>query len=400
MSDTSFSSTTTAHLSQDAAPPAPNLSQQQLVELKQKIQLLAKDYGFADMGVVDPQLEDAGARLQNWLDKGYHADMGYMAEHGTKRYRAEELVPGTVRVICLNMHYLDPEITTKSCLEDDQQAYVARYALGRDYHKLVRKRLAQLSKAIEGLIGPYGFRVFVDSAPVMEKPMAQQAGLGWQGKNTLLINRKTGSWFVLGEIFINLPLPTDEPYDKDHCSRCTACMDVCPTNAFPEPYVLDASKCIAYLTIEHKGAIPEDIRPLMGNRIFGCDDCQLACPWNRYPQASVEDDFKPRHKLDQASLIELFNWTAEEFDQRTQGSPIRRSGYEGWLRNIAVALGNGNATQAAHAALTSRLDYKSAMVQEHVQWALQQLQLRAEQSIPLEPLPLLDIEARKLKHLR
>lgn len=397
MSETSPSHTNPSTVN---SADTPALSPAQLLALKQQIQQLAKQFGFADMGVVAPQLEAAGERLQKWLQQGYHGAMGYMAEHGSKRYRAHELVPGTTRVICLNMHYLDPNITTKSCLEDDQQAYIARYALGRDYHKLVRKRLAQLAKAIEGLIGPYGYRVFVDSAPVMEKPMAQQAGLGWQGKNTLLINRKTGSWFVLGEIFINLPLPTDPAYDKDHCSRCSACMDVCPTAAFPQPYVLDANKCIAYLTIEHKGAIPVAIRPLMGNRIFGCDDCQLACPWNRYPQATQEDDFKPRHSLDQTDLVELFAWSADEFDQRTLGSPIRRTGYEGWLRNIAIGLGNGQATELAIGALKSRLNHDSAMVREHVQWALQQLQQRATQAIPLQTLPLLDIKARKLKHLR
>ena len=382
------------------APQAPPLSQQQLHSLHGQIQQLAQQFGFAEMGVVKPDLEAAGQRLQEWVTHGYHADMDYMSAHGSKRYRPAELVPGTVRVICLSMHYLDPQLTTKSCLEDDQQGYIARYALGRDYHKLVRKRLAQMAKAMEALIGPFGYRVFVDSAPVMEKPMAQQAGLGWQGKNTLLINRRTGSWFVLGEIFIDLPLPTDEPYDKDHCSRCSACMDLCPTNAFPEPYVLDANRCIAYLTIEHKGAIPEAIRPLMGNRIFGCDDCQLACPWNRYPQATAESDFKPRHGLDQASLISLFNWSAEEFDERTQGSPIRRAGYEGWLRNIAVALGNGQANAATIAALRARLKDTSGMVQEHIQWALQELEERAAQAIPLKPLPLLTLDGRKIKHLR
>ena len=384
----------------DNAASIPPLGQQQLHDLHAQIQHLAQQFGFAEMGVVKPDLEAAGQRLQHWIDRAYHADMDYMAAHGSKRYRPHELVPGTLRVICLSMHYLDPDLTTKSCLEDNQQAYVARYALGRDYHKLVRKRLAQMAKAIEALIGPFGYRVFVDSAPVMEKPMAQQAGLGWQGKNTLLINRRTGSWFVLGEIFVNLPLPTDQAYDKDHCSRCSACIDLCPTKAFPEPYVLDANKCIAYLTIENKGPIPPAIRPLMGNRIFGCDDCQLACPWNRYPQPTREPDFKPRHNLDQATLVALFNWSAEEFDQRTQGSPIRRAGYDGWLRNIAVALGNGHPDQASITALQARLKDTSAMVQEHILWALQQLDLRARQVIPLQPLPLLAMDPRKSKHLR
>ena len=388
-------STTPPHASNSSS-----LSQQQLADLAIQIGQLAKQFGFHDMGIVDPTLETAGERLNEWLAQGYQADMGYMGEHGSKRWRASELVPGTARVICLTMPYLDPEITTKSCLEDDQQGYVARYAMGRDYHKLVRKRLAQMAKAIEKLIGPFGYRVFVDSAPVMEKPMAQQAGLGWQGKNTLLINRKSGSWFFLGEIFVDLPLPTTAPYEKDHCSRCTACMDVCPTNAFPEPYVLDANKCIAYLTIEHKGSIPEDIRPLMGNRIFGCDDCQLGCPYNRVPVATQENDFAPRHNLDQASLIELFNWTAEEFDERTQGSPIRRSGYEGWLRNIAVALGNGQATDDNLSALTHKLNQVTPMVAEHIQWAIDTLQDREKGLIPLQTLPLNQLEAKKLKHLK
>lgn len=377
----------------------PQLTDHQLQDLKNSIEEIAYQHGFHDIGIIEPQLELAGKRLNDWLAQGYQADMAYMSEHGSKRWRAEELVPGTARVICLTMPYLNPDITTKSCLEDDQQGYVARYAMGRDYHKLVRKRLAQMAKAIETLIGPFGYRVFVDSAPVMEKPMAQQAGLGWQGKNTLLINRKSGSWFFLGEIFVDLPLATTEPYEKDHCSRCTACMDVCPTNAFPEPYVLDANKCIAYLTIEHKGPIPKDIRPLMGNRIFGCDDCQLGCPYNRVPVATQEHDFAPRHNLDQATLIELFNWTAEEFDERTQGSPIRRSGYDGWLRNIAVAIGNGRASEDSINALKGKLNNSSVMVQEHIQWALNELSERQANGIALLELPLNQLESKKLKHL-
>ncbi len=379
---------------------ASSLSQPVLADLAIQIRQLAKQFGFLDIGIVEPNLEQAGERLNNWLAQGFQADMAYMGEHGSKRWRAQELVPGTARVICLTMPYLDAEVTTKSCLEDAQQGYVARYALGRDYHKLVRKRLAQMAKAIEQLIGPFGYRVFVDSAPVMEKPMAQQAGLGWQGKNTLLINRKSGSWFFLGEIFVDLPLPTDEAYDKDHCSRCTACMDVCPTNAFPEPYVLDANKCIAYLTIEHKGPIPLELRPLMGNRIFGCDDCQLGCPYNRLPATSQEADFSPRHQLDQPSLIQLFNWSAEEFDQRTQGSPIRRAGYDGWLRNIAIAIGNGRPCKASFAALNTKLHTASPMVAEHIQWAIESLNERQNRGIPLLELPLNQLEVKKLTHLK
>ncbi|MDC1510115.1 tRNA epoxyqueuosine(34) reductase QueG, partial [Oceanospirillaceae bacterium] len=233
----------------------PTLTPQQLAQLSMQIKQLAGEFGFADCGITDTDNETAGERLEQWLDLGYQANMDYMSKHGSKRYRAKELVPGTKRIICLRMDYLDPKLTTLSALQDGERAYIARYALGRDYHKLVRKRLAQLSKAIEALIGPFGHRVFVDSAPVLEKPLAQKAGLGWQGKHTLLINRKQGSWFVLGEIFVDLPLPIDEPYQKDHCSRCESCMNVCPTNAFPQPYVLDANRCIAYLTIEHRGSI-------------------------------------------------------------------------------------------------------------------------------------------------
>ena len=389
-----------------AAPPSPPsptsppaLTEQELADIALRIKQLAEEFGFADCGITDTDNEAAGQRLEQWLDLGYHANMDYMSKHGSKRYRAHELVPGTQRIICLRMDYLDPTLTTLSTLEDAEQAYIARYALGRDYHKLVRKRLAQLSKAIEALVGPFGHRVFVDSAPVLEKPLAQKAGLGWQGKHTLLINRKQGSWFFLGEIFIDLPLPIDPPYDKDHCSRCSSCMTVCPTSAFPEPYVLDANRCIAYLTIEHKGSIDEELRPLMGNRVFGCDDCQLACPWNRAPAVSHEDDFKPRHGLDQAKLAELFMWTQEQFLSRTEGSPIRRAGFEGWQRNLAIGLGNGPATENIIKALNDQQPLASPMVKEHIDWALKQLQQRQKQLIQLTPVPLRTHLAKKLKHL-
>ena len=375
------------------------LTTQQLADLAIRIKQLASQFGFADCGITDTDNEIAGEQLEQWLDLGYHADMDYMSKHGSKRYRAQELVPGTKRIICLRMDYLDPNLPTLSTLQDGEQAYVARYALGRDYHKLVRKRLAQLSKAIEALIGPFGHRVFVDSAPVLEKPLAQKAGLGWQGKHTLLINRKQGSWFVLGEIFVDLALPIDEPYQKDHCSRCESCITVCPTAAFPQPYVLDANRCIAYLTIEHKGSIPLELRPLMGNRVFGCDDCQLACPWNRAPGATQEDDFKPRHGLDQAKLAELFMWTEEEFLKRTEGSPIRRAGFEGWQRNLAIGLGNGPASTQVFKALTDKLDSATPLVIEHINWALEQLEQRQEKLIPITPVPLAYYLGQKLKHL-
>ena len=382
------------------APAArPSLTSQQLADLAVHIKQLATEFGFADCGITDTHNEAAGQRLNQWLELGYHANMDYMGKHGSMRYRAEELVPNTQRIICLRMDYLDPNLTTLSSLEDGQQAYIARYALGRDYHKLVRKRLAQLSKAIEALIGPFGHRVFVDSAPVLEKPLAQKAGLGWQGKHTLIINRKQGSWFVLGEIFVDLALPIDAPYDKDHCSRCESCITVCPTSAFPQPYVLDANRCIAYLTIEHKGSIAKELRPLMGNRVFGCDDCQLACPWNRAPSATQEDDFKPRHGLDQAQLADLLTWTEAEFLKRTEGSPIRRAGFEGWQRNLAIGLGNGPATAKVIDTLIHQRTLATPMVKEHMQWALDQLQQRQDQNIPLVPVPLREHLGRKLKHL-
>ena len=379
----------------DQAP----LTTQQLADLAIRIKQLASQFGFADCGITDTDNEIAGEQLEQWLDLGYHANMDYMSKHGSKRYRAQELVPGTKRIICLRMDYLDPNLPTLSTLQDGEQAYVARYALGRDYHKLVRKRLAQLSKAIEALIGPFGHRVFVDSAPVLEKPLAQKAGLGWQGKHTLLINRKQGSWFVLGEIFVDLALPIDEPYQKDHCSRCESCITVCPTAAFPQPYVLDANRCIAYLTLEHKGSIPLELRPLMGNRVFGCEDCQLACPWNRAPSATQEDDFKPRHGLDQAKLAELFMWTEEEFLKRTEGSPIRRAGFEGWQRNLAIGLGNGPASAQVLKVLNDQLDSATPLVIEHINWALEQLEQRQEKLIPITPVPLAYHLGRKLKHL-
>ena len=363
-----------------------SFTEARLAALAQDIKDRASTFGFQEVGIVAPDLAAAGEHLRQWLAQEYHGSMAYMERHGSKRYVPSQLVPNTSRVICLGMHYLDPSLATTDNLANSEQGYIARYALGRDYHKLIRKRLAQFTKYIEQQIGPFGHRVFVDSAPVMEKPMAQQAGLGWQGKHTLLINRKRGSWLLLGEIFVDLALPTDAPYAKDHCSRCTACLDVCPTNAFPQPYVLDATRCIAYLTIEHKGSIPLELRPLMGNRVFGCDDCQLVCPWNRSPYATQESDFQPRHQLNQSQLLDLFQWSAEEFDERTQGSPIRRTGYEGWLRNIAIALGNGEPSVKTFAALNKRLSFPSALVQEHVQWAINTLQQKQHQRLPVENL--------------
>ncbi len=300
--------------------------------------------------------------------------MEYMASHGTMRSRPDELVPGTLRVISVRMDYLPEDTQMAQMLAQPEQAYVSRYALGRDYHKLIRKRLQQLAEKISQEIGPFGHRAFVDSAPVLEKALARKAGLGWVGKNTLILNRKAGSWFFLGELLVDLPLPIDQPDDRDHCGKCTACLQVCPTQAFVGDRVLDARRCISYLTIELKGAIPEDLRPLIGNRVFGCDDCQLVCPWNRFAKPTQEDDFQPRHRLDNSSLVELFMWTEDEFLARTLGSPIRRTGYERWLRNLAVGLGNAPSTIPVLEALKARLEHPSELVREHVRWALQQHQ--------------------------
>lgn len=342
-----------------------------LAQLAQSIKDWGRELGFQQVGIADVELEEHERRLHEWLSAGYQGEMDYMAAHGHKRSRPAELVEGTLRVISVRMDYLpgDTEMTRR--LADPEQAYVSRYALGRDYHKLVRKRLQQLAERIQGVVGPFGFRAFVDSAPVLEKALAQQAGLGWIGKNTLLLNRKAGSWFFLGELFVDLPLPVDEPVTRDHCGSCHACLDICPTGAFVGERLLDARRCISYLTIELKGAIPEELRPLIGNRVFGCDDCQLVCPWNRFARPSAETDFLPRHGLDNSQLATLFRWSEEEFLQRTEGSPLRRAGYQRWLRNLAVGLGNAPSTIAVIEALELRRDDPSELVREHVAWALE-----------------------------
>lgn len=345
-----------------------------LVALTASIRQWAAELGFQQLGITDTELGEDAARLDAYLAAGYHGEMAYMASHGTMRSRPAELVPGTLRVISVRMDYLPEDTRMAQMLAQPEQAYISRYALGRDYHKLIRKRLQQLAEKITAAIGPFGYRAFVDSAPVMEKPLARKAGLGWMGKNTLILNRKAGSWFFLGELFVDLPLPVDAPQDRDHCGKCSACLDVCPTQAFVGERVLDARRCISYLTIELKGAIPVELRSLMGNRVFGCDDCQLVCPWNRFAKATQEDDFKPRHDLDNVTLAQLFMWTEEQFLKRTQGSPMRRTGYERWLRNIAVGLGNAPSTIPVLEALKARLDDPSELVQEHVRWALQQHQ--------------------------
>jgi len=357
----------------DTAPSrgvSPALSAAQLTELTLRIKQWGEELGFQQTGISDTDLGIHESRLQSWLEKQFHGSMGYMERHGSKRSNPGQLVAGTVRVISARMNYLAQESTAASeLLQSPEKALISRYALGRDYHKVMRKRLQKLATRIEQAIGHFGYRVFVDSAPVLEKALAEKAGLGWIGKHSNLLNRETGSWFFLGEIYTDLPLPTDEAA-QNHCGDCVRCIDACPTGAIVGPYRVDARKCISYLTIELRGTIPEELRPLMGNRIFGCDDCQMVCPWNRFANFSAEPDFKPRQGLDSADLVRLFDWTEEEFLRRTEGSAIRRTGYFGWLRNIAVALGNAPASPAVTKALQSRLEHPSELVREHVEWAL------------------------------
>ncbi|MGQ0594312.1 MAG: tRNA epoxyqueuosine(34) reductase QueG [Gammaproteobacteria bacterium] len=335
------------------------------------IKTWARELGFQGIGVTGVALPEDEARLRDWLARGFHGAMDYMERHGTKRSRPAELVPGTVRVIAVRMDYLQqPLARAHAVLADPRLGYVSRYALGRDYHKVLRGRLRRLASRIEHVAGPSGHRVFTDSAPVLEKALARNAGLGWIGKHSNLISRDRGSWFFLGEIYTDLPLPIDPPQGREHCGRCTACMAVCPTAAIVAPYQVDARLCISYLTIELHGPIPVALRPLVGNRIYGCDDCQLACPWNRFARLSCERDFAPRHGLDAPHLADLFSWRETEFGKRTEGSAIRRIGYSGWLRNIAVALGNAPTSPAVVQALASRASDPSDLVREHVQWAL------------------------------
>ncbi|TBW56868.1 tRNA epoxyqueuosine(34) reductase QueG [Marinobacter halodurans] len=341
-----------------------------LDNLADRIRDWAHELGFQAVGINDADTGPHGARLKAWLDAGMNGEMSYMADHGSKRFRPDELVPGTRRVISVRMDYLPSPDSPATVLRDREKAYISRYTLGRDYHKLVRKRLAQLAHRIDEALAGHNHRAFVDSAPVLERALAQRAGLGWIGKNTMLIHPKAGSFFFLGEIFTSAPLPVDEPFATEHCGSCSACLDVCPTAAFDGPYQLDARRCISYLTIELKGSIPEHLRAKMGNRVFGCDDCQLVCPWNKFSKPTDKDDFQPRHHLDNSELAELFLWTEEEFLKRTEGSAIRRTGYEGWLRNLAVGLGNAPTTIPVVEALRKRADHPSALVREHVHWAL------------------------------
>jgi epoxyqueuosine reductase len=326
--------------------------------------------GFQQIGISGIDLGEDETHLLNWLAAGRHGAMAYMERHGTVRSRPQLLKPGTVRVISARMDYDPPDARDPwEVLGDPDLAFVSRYALGRDYHKVLRARLQALADRIAARVGPFGYRAFVDSAPVLEKALARNAGLGWIGKHTNLINRDAGSWFFLGELYTDLPLPLDAPA-TGHCGTCVRCLEVCPTGAIVAPNELDARLCISYLTIELRGSIPVELRPLIGNRIYGCDDCQLVCPWNKFARKSVEPDFSTRHGLDGAALVDLFAWDEAEFERRTSGSAIRRIGHESWLRNVAVALGNAAHSDAAVAALASRLEDRSALVREHVAWAL------------------------------
>lgn len=336
------------------------------------IQAWARELGFQDIGFTGVNLHEHEAYLEKWLQAGYHGTMDWMARHGSKRSRPSELVPGTCTVISCRMDYLPEAADAWEILENSGKGFVSRYALGRDYHKLIRSRLAKLAERIRDELASGTFRAFVDSAPVLERAIAEQSGLGWIAKNTMLINESAGSYFFLGEIYTDIPFMPSDPKEEKHCGSCSACMVACPTEAFVAPFVLDARRCISYLTIEHKGSIDEALRPKMGNRIYGCDDCQLVCPWNKFATTSPEPDFAPREGLDQADLITLFAWTEKEFEDRLQGSPIRRIGHERWLRNIAVALGNAETTQEIVNALRSKQDTSSPLVKEHIAWALNQ----------------------------
>lgn len=354
-------------------------------ELSEKIKCWSKELGFSDVGISDIDLSAHESVLERWLANNYHGNMDYMARHGLMRARPAELVPGTIRVISVRLDYLPHNAKFSRILKDKNKAYISRYALGRDYHKLMRKRLQQLGKKIEEHCSNFNYRPFVDSAPVMERPLAEKAGLGWAGKHTLLINKSAGSWFFLGELFVDIPLAvTDNEYSKqafeniavkekiNDCGTCVACIKICPTKAIVQPYTVDARRCISYFTIESPDAIPVELRPLMGNRIYGCDDCQLICPWNKYAKLSQVDDFQAKNNLDDTSLLTLFSWSEEHFLNTLQGSPIRRIGFQSWLRNIAIALGNAPYQADIVSALTEKLPEVNEFIAEHIRWALTQ----------------------------
>ncbi len=345
------------------------LSNRDFAALAKSIKAWGRELGFQAVGIADTDLTQAEAQLTQWLSRQFHGEMDYMQSHGTKRARPDELIPGTLRVISARLNYQPHAAAAEAVLADPSTGYIARYALGRDYHKVLRAKLQQLAQRIQETVGAFNYRVFVDSAPVMEVELARKAGLGWRGKHTLLLSRQAGSYFFLGELYTDLPLPVDMP-ESEHCGSCRACIEVCPTQAIVAPYQLDARRCISYLTIELKGSIPEQFRALIGNRVYGCDDCQLCCPWNKFAQTSSEQDFTVRHGLDHASLVSLFAWSEHDFHTKLAGSAIHRIGYERWLRNLAVGLGNAPSTPAVIAALTARREHPSGLVREHIAWAL------------------------------
>ncbi len=342
-------------------------------KLTKKIKEWGAELGFQQIGVTTTDLHQDEAYLINWLSKGRHGEMNYMASHGKKRSRPQDLIPGTLSVISARMDYFPPSSNHPTkVLKNKNLAYISRYATGRDYHKIIRQRLKKLARRIQEKYGEFGHRCFVDSAPVLEKALARNSGLGWIGKHSNLINPKAGSWFFLGEIYTNLPLEIDEPFTEHHCGSCKACIDICPTNAIIGDMEIDARRCISYLTIELRDSIPEKFRKLIGNRVYGCDDCQLICPWNKFAKNSDEDDFRVRNGLDAPDLVELFSWTEKNFIDRTEGSAIRRIGYQCWLRNIAVGLGNAPKTEKVVSALIARRKNSTALVSEHIEWALEQ----------------------------
>lgn len=352
-------------------------------QLALSIKQWGNELGFQQVGITDVDLSQYEPKFQAWLDNGYHADMDYMSRYGTMRTHPEELHPGTLRVVSVRMDYMPSDALMATTLKQKDKAYISRYALGRDYHKLVRKRLKQLGQKIAEHCEQLDARPFVDTGPILERPLAEKAGLGWIGKNSLIINKQAGSWFFLGEVLLNLPLPIDEPI-QDQCGKCTTCLQICPTQAIVAPYTVDSNRCISYLTIELFGSIPEDLRPLIGNRIYGCDDCQLICPWNRFSSLTEEDHFSPRSNLHSPELLALFSWDEAYFLKQTEGSPIRRIGHERWLRNISVALGNAHFSQDIVDALQEKYAHTTEMVQEHIDWALQQQQIKKDCIIPIQ----------------
>lgn len=346
-------------------------------DLLEQCHLWARELGFAELGVSDCNLNDYQANYERWLEKGYQGDMHWLSEQKPMKFEPQALHPGTERILSLRMHYLPPDSEHIKALKNPETAYVSRYALGRDYHKLIRKRLAKLAQKIEAHAADYNFneplnqRPFVDSAPVLERPIAEKAGIGWIGKHTLAMTEHEGSWFFLGEIFTNIPFPVNTKTVENKCGDCEACLKVCPTQAFPRPYELDARRCISYLTIEYDGVIPEEFREPIGNRVFGCDDCQAICPWNKYAKFTQETDFSPRHNLHNSTLLDLFLWTEDEFLERSAGSPIRRTGYRNWLRNLAIGLGNAPSDLRIIEGLKIRLNDADEVLRPHIEWALE-----------------------------